>query len=139
MEAGRSNPHLELWIVNAGVLDRKTFCPTVENAWSGKVANMYQGGRLGGIQPVSALNMLGEHEILAKLLIINDVEKRDRTADAGLFRADPCGDGPVFRPWGIKPGFSQKAATRLSDPQPGSANAPLEGLLPWFDLTDYER
>jgi unsaturated rhamnogalacturonyl hydrolase len=42
------------WGINAGVLDRKTFYPTVENAWAGIVDNIYQDGRLGCIQPVSA-------------------------------------------------------------------------------------
>jgi rhamnogalacturonyl hydrolase YesR len=42
------------WGMNAGILDRKTFYPTVEKAWAGMVANIYQDGRLGCIQPVSA-------------------------------------------------------------------------------------
>jgi unsaturated rhamnogalacturonyl hydrolase len=42
------------WGINVGVLDRKTFYPTVEKAWAGMIANIYQDGRLGCIQPVSA-------------------------------------------------------------------------------------
>jgi rhamnogalacturonyl hydrolase YesR len=42
------------WGINAGVLDRKTFYPAVEKTWSGMIANIYQDGRLGCIQPVSA-------------------------------------------------------------------------------------
>jgi rhamnogalacturonyl hydrolase YesR len=42
------------WGINAGVLDRRTFYPTLEKAWAGMVANIYQDGRLGCIQPVSA-------------------------------------------------------------------------------------
>jgi rhamnogalacturonyl hydrolase YesR len=42
------------WGINAGLVDRKTFYPTVERAWSGMIANIYQDGRLGCIQPVSA-------------------------------------------------------------------------------------
>jgi unsaturated rhamnogalacturonyl hydrolase len=42
------------WAINAGILDRKTFYPTVQKAWGGMVANIYQDGRLGCIQPEAA-------------------------------------------------------------------------------------
>lgn len=42
------------WGINAGMLDKKTFYPAVERAWGGMIANIYQDGRLGCIQPVSA-------------------------------------------------------------------------------------
>jgi unsaturated rhamnogalacturonyl hydrolase len=43
-----------MWGINAGILDSATFLPTVQNAWSGMIANIYQDGRLGCIQPVDA-------------------------------------------------------------------------------------
>lgn len=43
-----------MWGINAGILDSAAFLPTVQKAWSGMIANIYQDGRLGCIQPVSA-------------------------------------------------------------------------------------
>ena len=42
------------WGINAGILDKNVFYPTVERAWGGMISNIYQDGRLGCIQPVSA-------------------------------------------------------------------------------------
>ena len=42
------------WGINAGILDKKTFYPAVERAWGGMIGNIYEDGRLGCIQPVSA-------------------------------------------------------------------------------------
>src|SRR5215469_15968317 len=43
-----------MWGINAGILDESVFLPTVQKAWEGMIANIYQDGRLGCIQPVSA-------------------------------------------------------------------------------------
>ena len=40
--------------VNAGILDRKTYQPVVARAWRGLLANIYEDGRLGSMQPVGA-------------------------------------------------------------------------------------
>jgi rhamnogalacturonyl hydrolase YesR len=42
------------WGINAGILDRQAFQSTVEKTWAGMIGNIYQDGRLGCIQPVSA-------------------------------------------------------------------------------------
>ena len=40
--------------VNEGILDRATYWPAVEKAWSGMLTHIYADGRLGCIQPVGA-------------------------------------------------------------------------------------
>jgi unsaturated rhamnogalacturonyl hydrolase len=40
--------------VNTGILDRATYLPVIEKAWSGLVAHIYEDGRLGCIQPIGA-------------------------------------------------------------------------------------
>ena len=40
------------WGINAGILPKKTFEPTVKKGWAGLVRHIYQDGRLGSIQPV---------------------------------------------------------------------------------------
>lgn len=41
-----------VWGINAGILPKKTFEPTVKKAWTGLVSHIYEDGRLGSIQPV---------------------------------------------------------------------------------------
>ena len=41
-----------VWGINAGLLPKKTFEPTVKKAWAGLVSHIYEDGRLGSIQPV---------------------------------------------------------------------------------------
>ena len=40
--------------VNEGILDRATYWPAVEKAWTGMLTHVYADGRLGSIQPVGA-------------------------------------------------------------------------------------
>jgi unsaturated rhamnogalacturonyl hydrolase len=40
--------------INAGILDRDTYLPVVEKAWSGLLSHVYEDGRLGCVQPVGA-------------------------------------------------------------------------------------
>ena len=40
--------------VNEGILDRATYRPAVEKAWTGMLTHIYADGRLGSIQPVGA-------------------------------------------------------------------------------------
>jgi unsaturated rhamnogalacturonyl hydrolase len=40
--------------VNEGILDRATYWPAVEKAWTGMLTHIYADGRLGCIQPVGA-------------------------------------------------------------------------------------
>jgi unsaturated rhamnogalacturonyl hydrolase len=40
--------------VNEGILDRSTYWPAVEKAWTGMLSHVYADGRLGCIQPVGA-------------------------------------------------------------------------------------
>ena len=40
--------------VNEGILDRATYWPAVQKAWSGMLTHVYADGRLGSIQPVGA-------------------------------------------------------------------------------------
>jgi rhamnogalacturonyl hydrolase YesR len=39
------------WGINSGLLDRETYFPVVEKAWSGLVSTVYADGRLGYVQP----------------------------------------------------------------------------------------
>ena len=40
--------------INEGILDRKTYWPATERAWTGMLKHVYADGRLGAIQPVGA-------------------------------------------------------------------------------------
>jgi unsaturated rhamnogalacturonyl hydrolase len=40
--------------IKAGILDRDTYLPVVEKAWSGLLSHVYEDGRLGCVQPVGA-------------------------------------------------------------------------------------
>jgi unsaturated rhamnogalacturonyl hydrolase len=42
------------WGINEGILDRATYGPIVERAWSGMIKHIYADGRLGSIQPIGA-------------------------------------------------------------------------------------
>jgi unsaturated rhamnogalacturonyl hydrolase len=42
------------WGINEGILDRVTYGPIVEHAWSGMLQHIYADGRLGSIQPIGA-------------------------------------------------------------------------------------
>ncbi|HEY5212696.1 MAG TPA: glycoside hydrolase family 88 protein [Acidobacteriaceae bacterium] len=42
------------WGVNEGLLDRASYVPVAEHAWTGMLSHVYSDGRLGSIQPVGA-------------------------------------------------------------------------------------
>jgi unsaturated rhamnogalacturonyl hydrolase len=42
------------WGINEEILDRATYGPIVERAWSGMIKHIYADGRLGSIQPIGA-------------------------------------------------------------------------------------
>jgi unsaturated rhamnogalacturonyl hydrolase len=42
------------WGINEGILDRASYGPIVERAWSGMLQHIYADGRLGSIQPIGA-------------------------------------------------------------------------------------
>jgi rhamnogalacturonyl hydrolase YesR len=42
------------WGINEEILDRATYGPVVERAWSGMIKHIYADGRLGSIQPIGA-------------------------------------------------------------------------------------
>jgi unsaturated rhamnogalacturonyl hydrolase len=48
------NTYALAWGVHHGLLDRKQYLPVVKKAWVGLLTHVYQGGRLGSIQPIGA-------------------------------------------------------------------------------------